>query len=64
MSRSVQFATVVVTAGTMLTACAPGLAANPRYASDSGSHHRGTTDTTATAPAGPAPIAAPKNDLA
>jgi pimeloyl-ACP methyl ester carboxylesterase len=65
MSRSFQFATVAVTAVTLLTACAPGLAANPRYASDSGGHNHGNgASATSTAPAGPPPIAAPKNDLA
>jgi pimeloyl-ACP methyl ester carboxylesterase len=64
MSRSVQFASVVVTAATLLTACAPGPAANPHYASNSGGHGGGDTSATTTAPAGPPPIAVPKKDLA
>ena len=50
-------ATVVVAAG-----CAPGIAANPKYATDSG---RGavSTATSTPAPRGPAQVQAPKNDL-
>jgi pimeloyl-ACP methyl ester carboxylesterase len=50
-------ATIVVAAG-----CAPGIAANPRYATDSG---RGTenTSTSTPAPHGPPQVEAPKNDL-
>src|SRR5690349_6437759 len=46
----------------LLTSCAPLLAANPRYATDSGAHPQGQPPTTSTV-AGPPPIAAPKNDL-
>ncbi|MUL65766.1 alpha/beta hydrolase [Mycobacterium sp. CBMA 234] len=49
--------TVVLVAG-----CAPLLAANPRYATDSGARPQGVVTTTK-APEGPAPIAAPKKDL-
>lgn len=42
--------------------CAPGLAANPRYATDSGAHPQGQPQTTK-APEGPVAIDAPKNDL-
>ncbi|MFG1929879.1 alpha/beta fold hydrolase [Mycobacterium sp. NPDC048908] len=45
-----------------VAACAPGLAANPRYATDAGAHPQGAPQTTKPA-AGPPPIAAPKNDL-
>ena len=50
-------ATVVVAAG-----CAPGIAADPRYATDSG-HGTGNTSTPPPAPRGPAQVEAPKNDL-
>ena len=45
-----------------LAGCAPGLAANPRYATDSGAHPQGQPETTKP-PEGPPPIEAPKNDL-
>lgn len=51
---------VVVSA--VLAGCAPGLAANPRYATDSGAEPQGQPQTTP-APSGPRPIEAPKNDL-
>ena len=51
---------VVVSA--VLAGCAPGLAANPRYATDSGGSPQGQPQSTAP-PAGPPPIEAPKNDL-
>jgi pimeloyl-ACP methyl ester carboxylesterase len=47
----------------LMTACAPGLAANPRYATDAGAHPQGAPQTTKP-PTGPPPIEAPKNDLA
>jgi pimeloyl-ACP methyl ester carboxylesterase len=50
-------ATVVVAAG-----CAPGIAANPRYATDSG-RGTGSAPTSTPAPPGPPRIVAPKNDL-
>ncbi len=49
-------------AGLVLVGCAPGLAANPRYATDSGAGPQGVPATTKAAP-GPPPIEAPKNDL-
>jgi pimeloyl-ACP methyl ester carboxylesterase len=52
--------TVVLSA--LLVGCAPGLAANPRYATDSGARPQGQPQTTK-APAGPPVIEAPKNDL-
>src|SRR5262245_33939409 len=45
-----------------VAACAPGLPANPRYATDSGAHPQGAPQTTKP-PTGPPPIEAPKNDL-
>lgn len=46
----------------VVVGCAPGLAANPRYATDSGAHPQGQPQTTSAKP-GPPGIAAPKNDL-
>lgn len=62
MSRSLKLATVVVAVSTMLSGCAPWLAADPDYATDSGNRHTGETTTTSTL-AGPPELAAPKNDL-
>ncbi|MGE0218135.1 alpha/beta fold hydrolase [Mycolicibacterium sp.] len=54
---------VVLTASTLVvTSCAPGLAANPRYATDSGAGPQGEVQTS-TPPQGPPPIEAPKNEL-
>ncbi|MFN8031893.1 MAG: alpha/beta fold hydrolase [Mycobacterium sp.] len=66
--RRVPSSRAVVRAGTaaltaLLTGCAPWLAANPQFASDSAHNPAGTTATTK--PAGSPPdIAVPKNDLA
>lgn len=46
----------------VLAGCSPGLAANPRYATDSGAHPQGKPQTTQQQ-AGPPPIEAPKNDM-
>ncbi|MGZ5365235.1 MAG: alpha/beta hydrolase [Mycobacterium sp.] len=46
----------------LLAGCAPGLAANPRFATDSGAQPQGQPETTQ-APEGPPPIEPPKNDL-
>ncbi|MBX7432822.1 alpha/beta hydrolase [Mycobacterium sp. Y57] len=46
----------------LVAGCAPGLAANPRYATDAGAGPQGEPQTTE-APAGPPPVEAPKNDL-
>src|ERR1700754_25678 len=58
LARALCLATVLA----FVAACAPGLAANPRYATDSGAHPQGAPQTTKP-PAGPPPIEAPKNDL-
>jgi pimeloyl-ACP methyl ester carboxylesterase len=58
--RALSLSTVVLSA--LLAACAPGLAADPRYATDSGAGPQGKPAPT-TAPAGPPAIEAPKNDL-
>ncbi len=47
---------------TVLAGCAPGLAANPRFATDSGAQPQGQPETSK-APEGPPAIEAPKNDL-
>src|SRR5882757_7765137 len=57
-ARALILATVLV----FVAACAPGLAANPRYATDSGAGPQGAPQTTKP-PTGPPPIEAPKNDL-
>lgn len=62
MSRHGRFATFVVVASVVVAGCAPGLAANPRYATDSGRNPSNDT-TTPPPPDGPPAIAAPKNDL-
>ena len=62
MSRPAHVATVLIAVSALLAGCAPGLAADPRYATDSG-HSGGGASTTPPPPAGPAAIAAPKNDL-
>ncbi|MGB3485110.1 MAG: alpha/beta fold hydrolase [Mycobacterium sp.] len=54
--------TALVVVTTLLAGCAPGLAANPRYATDV-SHDGGEPTATSTTPDGPDPIAAPKSDL-
>ncbi|MDR3661919.1 MAG: alpha/beta hydrolase, partial [Mycobacterium sp.] len=58
---ALSLSTVVLS--TVVAGCAPLLAANPRYATDSGAHPQGAVTTTKT-PEGPPPIAAPKKDLA
>jgi pimeloyl-ACP methyl ester carboxylesterase len=63
MSRHAQFATILVAVTALLAGCAPGVAANPRYATDAGAKPQGQVPTTPK-PNGPPPIAAPKNDLA
>ena len=49
-------------AAVVVAGCAPGLAANPRFATDSGAGPQGAPITTPVA-AGPPPVEAPKNDL-
>src|SRR5262245_19946499 len=58
LARALSLATVLA----FVAACAPGQAANPRYATDSGAHPQGAPQTTQPQ-AGPPPIEAPKNDL-
>src|SRR5258708_991597 len=58
LARALSLATVLA----FVAACSPGLAANPRYATDSGAGPQGAPQTTKP-PTGPPPIEAPKNDL-
>src|ERR1700758_3574202 len=58
LARTLFLATVLV----FVAACAPGLAANPRYATDAGARPQGAPQTTKPT-TGPPPIEAPKNDL-
>jgi pimeloyl-ACP methyl ester carboxylesterase len=58
--RALCLSTVV---SAVLAGCAPGLAANPRYATDSGAQPQGVPETTPSKPPGPPPIEAPKNEL-
>ncbi|GFG69157.1 alpha/beta hydrolase [Mycolicibacter senuensis] len=61
MRRHSRIAIALATA-TLLTGCAPGLAANPRFATDSGAGPQGQPEPTSDK-AGPPPIEVPKNDL-
>jgi pimeloyl-ACP methyl ester carboxylesterase len=56
-----QLAMTVVATTALLAGCAPGLAANPRYATNSG--HIARPSTSIPKPGGPPPVEAPKNDL-
>jgi len=66
MSRQITSATTLVavafSVSTVLAGCVPGLAADPRFATNSGARPQGAA-TTKPPPSGPPPIAAPKNDL-
>ncbi len=62
MSRQFTFATILVAVIAVLAGCVPGLAADPRFATNSGARPQGAA-TTKPPPSGPPPIAAPKNDL-
>ena len=55
-------AAALVVAMCVLAGCAPGLAANPKFATDSGQEPQGNPPTTPP-PNGPPPIEAPKSDL-
>jgi len=59
---SARAAVLAVAVSVVVAGCSPGLAANPRYATDSGAGPQGATETT-DQPAGPPAIEAPKNDL-
>ncbi|MGZ4514916.1 MAG: alpha/beta hydrolase [Mycobacterium sp.] len=62
MSRQITLATVLIAVTTVVAGCVPGLAADPRFATDTGARPQGAT-TAKPPPSGPPPIAAPKNDL-
>jgi pimeloyl-ACP methyl ester carboxylesterase len=66
MSRQITSATVrgavAFAVITVLAGCVPGLAADPRFATNSGARPQGVP-TRKPPPSGPPPIAAPKNDL-
>ena len=62
MSRHAAIATSLVVVTALLAGCAPGLAADPRFATNSGAGPQGQP-AAKPAPNGPPPIAAPKNDL-
>lgn len=60
--RARRGAAVAVAVSLVVAGCSPGLAANPRYATDSGARPQGATQTS-DQPAGPPAIESPKNDL-
>jgi hypothetical protein len=62
MSRHITSTTILVAVSIVVAGCVPGLAADPRFATNSGARPQGAA-TTKPPPAGPPPIAAPKNDL-
>jgi pimeloyl-ACP methyl ester carboxylesterase len=62
MSRRAAFTTSLIVVTALLAGCAPGLAANPRFATNAGARPQGKA-TKAAAPNAPPPIAKPKNDL-
>jgi pimeloyl-ACP methyl ester carboxylesterase len=62
MSRHITSAAILVAVTALLAGCVPGLAADPRFATNSGARPQGAA-TTKPPPPGPPPIAAPKNDL-
>src|ERR1700756_3914459 len=62
MSRHAAIATSLIVVTGLLAGCAPGLAANPRFATNAGARPQGHAATTKPSN-GPPPIAAPKNDL-
>ncbi len=62
MSRPVTSAAILVAVTAVLAGCVPVLAADPHFATNSGSRHKSAV-TTASPLNGPPPITAPKNDL-
>jgi len=62
MSRHAAIATSLIVVTGLLAGCAPGLAANPRFATNAGARPQGHAAPTKPSN-GPPPIAAPKNDL-
>src|ERR1700743_2493240 len=62
MNRRAPFTTSLIVVTALLAGCAPGLAANPRFATDAGARPQGKA-TKSTTTSGPPPIAKPKNEL-
>ncbi|ORW68070.1 alpha/beta hydrolase [Mycobacterium saskatchewanense] len=62
MSRQITRAAILLAVTTVLAGCVPGLAADPRFATNSGARPQGVPSAKPP-PSGPPPIAAPKNDL-
>ncbi len=62
MSRRAAFTSSLIVVTALLAGCAPGLAANPRFATNAGARPQGKATKT-TAPNAPAAIAKPKNEL-
>ena len=62
MSRQIASVTILVAVTAMVAGCVPGLAADPRFATNSGARPQGVAPPKPP-PSGPPPIAAPKNDL-
>ena len=62
MSRRITSATILVAVTALLAGCVPVFGADPRFATNSGARPQGVADPKPP-PGGPAPIAAPKNDL-
>src|ERR1700693_878918 len=62
MSRRAAFTSSLIVVTALLASCAPGLAANPRFATNAGARPQGKATTTPP-PNGPPPIAKPKNEL-
>ncbi|WIM88464.1 alpha/beta hydrolase [Candidatus Mycobacterium wuenschmannii] len=62
MNRRAALATSLLVVTAVVAGCAPGLAANPRFATNAGARPQGKPTKTTT-PNGPAPIAKPKNEL-
>src|SRR5271155_3793082 len=62
MSRQSAIATSLIVVTALLAGCAPGLAANPRFATNAGARPQGKA-TTPPPSNGPPPIAKPKNEL-
>jgi pimeloyl-ACP methyl ester carboxylesterase len=62
MSRRAAVTSSLIVVTALLAGCAPGLAANPRFATNAGARPQGKATKT-TAPSAPASIAKPKNEL-
>ena len=63
MRRHITYPAILIAVTTVLAGCVPGLAADPRFATNRGARPQGAV-INKPPPAGPPAIAAPKNDLA